>query len=235
MITSKDNEKLKLIRKLAERKHREREGLFVAEGEDLVEAAEAAGARARVRAPRRRRRRARAARLGLDARLRDPGDRRLPAGLGRRRARRCGCYLHGVGDPGNVGTIVRTAHALAGRRGRRRPRLRRPVRAQGRAREHGLDLRPPAAAGRGRRRWRRPWSASSRTAARRPTTSRSAGSASAASARACSAEVAGACDRLWTIPLRRRGRVAERGRGGGRRHRTDIVGRPDDRADRQPA
>ena len=35
MITSKDNEKLKLIRKLAERKHREREGLFVAEGEDL--------------------------------------------------------------------------------------------------------------------------------------------------------------------------------------------------------
>ena len=34
MITSRDNEKLKLIRKLAERKHREREGLFAAEGED---------------------------------------------------------------------------------------------------------------------------------------------------------------------------------------------------------
>ncbi len=43
MITSKDNEKLKLIRRLAERKHRHREGLFVAEGEDLVAAAEAAG------------------------------------------------------------------------------------------------------------------------------------------------------------------------------------------------
>ena len=43
MITSKDNEKLRLIRKLAERKHREREELFVAEGEDLVAAAEAAG------------------------------------------------------------------------------------------------------------------------------------------------------------------------------------------------
>ena len=37
MITSRDNEKLKLIRKLAERKHRAREGLFAAEGEDLVE------------------------------------------------------------------------------------------------------------------------------------------------------------------------------------------------------
>ena len=65
MITSKDNEKLKLIRKLAERKHREREGLFVAEGEDLVEAAAAAGARARVRAAGRRGRRAGAARRGL--------------------------------------------------------------------------------------------------------------------------------------------------------------------------
>ncbi|HYH61424.1 MAG TPA: hypothetical protein VD766_06120, partial [Solirubrobacterales bacterium] len=43
-ITSKDNEKLKLVRKLAERKHREREGLFVTEGEDLLAAARAAGA-----------------------------------------------------------------------------------------------------------------------------------------------------------------------------------------------
>ena len=42
-ITSKDNEKLKLVRKLAERKHREREGLFVTEGEDLLEAGRAAG------------------------------------------------------------------------------------------------------------------------------------------------------------------------------------------------
>ena len=42
-ITSKDNEKLKLVRKLADRKHREREGLFVTEGEDLLEAGRAAG------------------------------------------------------------------------------------------------------------------------------------------------------------------------------------------------
>ncbi len=42
-ITSRDNEKLKLVRKLADRKHREREGLFVTEGEDLLEAGRAAG------------------------------------------------------------------------------------------------------------------------------------------------------------------------------------------------
>jgi RNA methyltransferase, TrmH family len=44
MITSPHNDKLKLIRRLQARKHRERSGLFVAEGEDLVEAAQAAGA-----------------------------------------------------------------------------------------------------------------------------------------------------------------------------------------------
>jgi RNA methyltransferase, TrmH family len=43
MITSPHNEKLKLIRKLHQRKHRERSGLLVAEGEDLVDAASAAG------------------------------------------------------------------------------------------------------------------------------------------------------------------------------------------------
>ena len=42
-ITSKDNEKLKLVRRLAERKHREREGLFVTEGEDLLAAGRGAG------------------------------------------------------------------------------------------------------------------------------------------------------------------------------------------------
>ena len=46
MITSPQNEKLKLVRKLRERKHREREGLFVTEGEDLLEAGLAAGRRA---------------------------------------------------------------------------------------------------------------------------------------------------------------------------------------------
>jgi TrmH family RNA methyltransferase len=39
VITSRDNEKLKLARKLHERRWRDKLGLFVAEGEDLVEAA----------------------------------------------------------------------------------------------------------------------------------------------------------------------------------------------------
>ncbi len=48
MIESPQNEKLKLVRKLRDRKHREREGLFATEGEDLLEAGLAAGARAAV-------------------------------------------------------------------------------------------------------------------------------------------------------------------------------------------
>ncbi len=47
MIESPQNEKLKLVRKLRERKHREREGLFATEGEDLLEAGLAAGAEPR--------------------------------------------------------------------------------------------------------------------------------------------------------------------------------------------
>ena len=43
MITSRDNPQLKAIRRLHDKRHREREGLVVAEGEDLVEAARAAG------------------------------------------------------------------------------------------------------------------------------------------------------------------------------------------------
>ena len=41
MITSRDNEKLKLVRKLHERRWRDKLGLFVCEGEDLVAAATA--------------------------------------------------------------------------------------------------------------------------------------------------------------------------------------------------
>ena len=41
MITSADNEKLKLVRKLHERRWRDKLGLFFVEGEDLVEAATA--------------------------------------------------------------------------------------------------------------------------------------------------------------------------------------------------
>src|ERR1700733_3903433 len=43
MITSRDNEKLKLVRKLHERRWRDKLGLFFVEGEDAVEAARAAG------------------------------------------------------------------------------------------------------------------------------------------------------------------------------------------------
>ena len=239
MITSKDNEKLKLIRKLAERKHREREGLFVAEGEDLVAAAEAAGRRARVRA----------ARPGedvepelldavSDAGLGDAGDRRLPRRPGRDAAAGFGVYLHGVGDPGNVGAIIRTAaRAAATAPVVLGPGCADPYSPEGGAGEHGLDLRPPAGSGRaralagaGRRRW-------SPTAASRPTTSRSAalclgGERDGPARRASSRR----CDRLWTIPLRDGGRVAQRRGGGGGRPRTDIVGAPPDaRADRGAA
>ena len=119
MIASPHNEKLKLVRKLRERKHREREGLFATEGEDLVEAGLAAGVEPRFVLV--------AAGSGLDGEEVEPG---LLAdvstlGSGTRAiavwperwadvARPPCVYLHGVGDPGNVGAIVRTAHALLG-------------------------------------------------------------------------------------------------------------------------
>jgi TrmH family RNA methyltransferase len=43
MITSRDNERLKLVRKLRDRRWRDKLELFVVEGEDFVEAASAAG------------------------------------------------------------------------------------------------------------------------------------------------------------------------------------------------
>jgi TrmH family RNA methyltransferase len=43
VITSRDNERLKLVRKLASRRWRQKLGLFVAEGEDLLDAARAGG------------------------------------------------------------------------------------------------------------------------------------------------------------------------------------------------
>jgi len=119
MIESPQNEKLKLVRKLRERKHREREGAFVSEGEDLVEAGLAAGAEPRFVLV--------AGGSGLDGEEVEPGllDSVAELGSGTRAiavwpqrwaepgAAPC-IYLHGVGDPGNVGAIVRTAHALLG-------------------------------------------------------------------------------------------------------------------------
>jgi len=119
MIESPHNEKLKLVRKLRERKHREREGAFVSEGEDLVEAGLAAGAEPRFLLT--------AEGSGLGGEEVEPellasvsalgsGSRAIAVWPQRWSAVGDGpcLYLHGVGDPGNVGTIVRTVHALLG-------------------------------------------------------------------------------------------------------------------------
>jgi TrmH family RNA methyltransferase len=119
MIESPQNEKLKLVRKLAERKHREREGLFASEGEDLLEAGLASGAMPRFVLV--------AAGSGLEGEEVTPellasvstlgsGTRAIavwerPAPSGP--SAPC-VYLHGVGDPANVGAIVRSADALLG-------------------------------------------------------------------------------------------------------------------------
>ena len=112
MITSKDNPQLKTIRKLARKAERERTGLFVAEGEDLVEAAAAAGWEPAI-----------LLRAGIDVEpeLLDGvsalGSGTRVLGVYEQRWSEPGgdlsVYLHRVGDPGNVGAIVRTAHALA--------------------------------------------------------------------------------------------------------------------------
>jgi TrmH family RNA methyltransferase len=119
VISSPHNEKLKLVRKLRERRHREREELFATEGEDLLEAGLAAGRVPRFVLS--------AAGSGLGG---DEVEPELLAGVSslgsgtraiavwpRRWAAQATppcVYLHGVGDPGNVGAVLRTAHALLG-------------------------------------------------------------------------------------------------------------------------
>jgi TrmH family RNA methyltransferase len=108
MITSKDNAQLKTIRKLLSKR---RDGLFVAEGEDLIDAAAAHGWQPEI-----------LLRAGTDV---EPD--LLPSSLGsgtrvvgvykERWSEPAGAelsvYLHAVRDPGNVGTIIRSAHAFA--------------------------------------------------------------------------------------------------------------------------
>jgi TrmH family RNA methyltransferase len=119
MITSPHNEKLKLIRRLGRRRSREREGLFVGEGEDLLAAACEAGAEPVELLT--------AAGEGLGGTEVEPAllDRFSKLGSGTRAigiwreawadgAEAPCVYLHGVSDPGNVGTAIRTAHALVG-------------------------------------------------------------------------------------------------------------------------
>jgi RNA methyltransferase, TrmH family len=119
MIESPQNEKLKLVRKLRDRKHREREGLFATEGEDLLEAGLAAGDEPRFVLV--------AAGSGVEGEEVEPdlladvstlgsGTRAIavwPLTWVEGPATPC-FYLHGVADPGNVGTIIRTTDALIG-------------------------------------------------------------------------------------------------------------------------
>ncbi len=118
-ITSTHNQKLKEIRKLRMRKRwRDRSGRFVAEGEDLLAAADAAGWMPLERFC--------AAGSGLEGVEVEPkllasasgiasgtralavyDERWLPAAIGPL----C-VYIHGVHDPGNIGTVLRSAEAF---------------------------------------------------------------------------------------------------------------------------
>ena len=112
MIRSPDNDKLKTIRKLAQKRWREKLGLFAAEGEDLVAAAERAGWEPRF-----------VLRAGVDVEpeLLDAvsalGSGTRAIGVYEQRWAEpggdLGVWLHEVEDPGNVGAIVRSVHALA--------------------------------------------------------------------------------------------------------------------------
>jgi len=110
-ITSRDNERLKLVRKLHDRRWRDKLGLFVVEGEDLVEAAagiepvELLVAGEDVEAELL----AEVSTLAHPPRViavyrRDD----LPRGV-----RPVTMALWRVGDPGNVGTLLRAADAFA--------------------------------------------------------------------------------------------------------------------------
>lgn len=117
IITSPHNQKLKQIRRLARRRGRDAAGRFVAEGEDLLAAADSAGWPALERFV--------AAGSGLDGIEVEPEILAQVSALGSG-TRALAVYkerwavptgplclcLWGVGDPGNVGTVLRSAAAF---------------------------------------------------------------------------------------------------------------------------
>ena len=120
-ITSQHNPALKQLRRLARKHERERSGRFAAEGEDLIAAAASAGWRA-VEGYR-------VAGSGLGGEhFTDVDEAALAAvsalgsstrviGVYEQRWAKAAkgplcVYLHGVGDPGNVGTVLRSASAF---------------------------------------------------------------------------------------------------------------------------
>jgi RNA methyltransferase, TrmH family len=106
MITSADNDKLKTIRKLQQKRWRTKLGLFSAEGEDLIRP----GAEFVLRSGE-----------DVEPELLDAvstlGSGTRVIGVYKQHwGEPTGdllVYLHGVEDPGNVGTIIRSAHAFA--------------------------------------------------------------------------------------------------------------------------
>jgi TrmH family RNA methyltransferase len=124
MITSRDNVRLKLVRKLASRRQRVKLGLFAAEGEDLVEAGLEAGWEIdfalvdAARAPAARLPRAEQVAANLLTEVSTLGH--APRVIGVFRATRpperelpeLGLELWRAGDPGNVGTLARACDAF---------------------------------------------------------------------------------------------------------------------------
>ena len=119
-ISSPHNERLKEVRRLARRRERDRSGRFVAEGEDLIAAARAAG-----RTPVAGYRLAGGSDLGAQFAEVDAAALAAVSSLGSG-TRVLGVYeqawttptgplcvyLHGVHDPGNVGAVLRSALAF---------------------------------------------------------------------------------------------------------------------------